>query len=70
MYFDQLDFLVGFYTPPGTQSIPSLHIMMESISSLLSIRDTCSYGLHRLKHLVLESVTFGSEDYLASLGMQ
>ncbi|XP_003389593.1 PREDICTED: citrate lyase subunit beta-like protein, mitochondrial [Amphimedon queenslandica] len=63
-----LDFLVGFYTPPDAP-IPSLHIMMESISSLLSIRDTCSYGLHRLKHLVLESVTFGSEDYLASLGI-
>ena len=63
----QLDFLVGFY-----QANPyplTLHIMMESISSLLSIRDTCQYGIKQLKNLVLGSVTFGSEDYLASLGM-
>ena len=58
---------MGFYRGPKATPI-SLFVIIESPSALLLLRDICGCGLCELRHLKLEVVVLGADDFLASLG--
>ena len=46
-----------------------LIIIIESPIGLLNLKEICQFGISSAKHLRLVGVTFGSDDFLARLGM-
>lgn len=69
-HLKQLDFAVGFHRgDPHCKPLP-LHVIVESPSSLKSLHDICQCGVNVLRHLKLETVIFGSDDFLATIGGQ
>ena len=59
---------MGFYHKCLNNRQVGLHIMIESPSSLIALQDICYYGIQSLKHLTLQVVVFGSDDFLATIG--
>lgn len=44
-------------------------MIIESPTALKTLMDICECGTNALKNLKLEVVTFGSDDYLAAIGL-
>lgn len=66
----QLDIALAFHRHEPDPFTPvKLIIIIESPIGLINLKEICQFGTSSAKHLRLVGVTFGSDDFLARLGM-
>lgn len=66
----QLDIALAFHRREPDPFTPvKLIIIIESPIGLINLKEICQFGTSSAKHFTLVAVTFGSDDFLARLGI-